>query len=207
MLPLLHNSTFKNISIGMGLFRLVKRGCQDLWDKLCNHKWRSIICALVAIAGIVVGVVLLKVFRYGWWYNNRCDYALRLFEGGFSLFFFFLLWTAVFYLCVVGCSVVPQTKFLLYTLLFVACLYCGANTAAAIVCWSVWGVLYTILVTLFEVVGYYLATLVACCEPTSCRNFKESLCDTKQSLAVLAVAFFVKIICYFVILRILTAVI
>lgn len=191
----------------MRMLHLLKRGCDDVWDKLCNHKWKSIICTLTAIAGIVVGVVLFKVFSYGWWYYNRCDYAVRLFNGGFSLFFSFLLWTAVFYLCLVSCNLIPQTRFLTYVALFIACLYCGANTAATIECWSVWGILFAVLVTLFEVIGYYLACLVVCCEPSACRSFRESVCDTKQSLAILCTAFIVKIICFFVILGILTAVI
>lgn len=191
----------------MGLILILKRGCEDIWDKLCNHKWKSLICALIAIAGVVVGVALFKAFSYGWWYNNRCNYAIRLFNGGFSLFFSFLLWTMVFYLCIVCCNIIPQTRFLTYILLFVACLYCGANTAAAIVCWSVWGILYAVLITFFEVIGYYLACLAVCCEPLTCSSLRESISDTKQSFAVLCIAFVVKIICFFVILRLLTAVI
>ena len=191
----------------MGILRSLKRGCEDVWDTLCNHKWKSIICAFVSIAGIVVGVVLFKKYSYGWWYNNRCEYAFKLFDGQFYLLFIFLLWMIVFFLCIVGCSTIPQTKFLALILLFVSCLYCGANTAATIVCLSVWGILYAIFVTLFEVIGYYLAVSVAWCEPTPCRSFRESLCDNKQVFSILCIAFIVRIIGYFVILRILTAVI
>ena len=159
------------------------------------------------MAGIVVGVVLFNVGEYGWWYANRISYADRLFNGGFSLFFFFLLWTVIFYLCLVFCNIHPATKFLNCVILFVACLYAGANTAAAIICWSVWGVLFCILVTLEEVIAYFIVCFVAFCEPSPCRTIRETFCDLRQCLAIIAFAFVVKIIGFFVILRLITAVI
>ena len=191
----------------MSCFRYLKLCCIDIWDKICNCKWRSLICALSAIAGIVVGVVLFNVGKNGWWYDNRIAYAYRLFNGGFSLFFFFLLWIVVIYLCLIFININPATKFLNCVILFVTCLYLGANTAAAIICWSVWGVLFCIFVTVAEVISYYLACLVALCEPSSCRTLRETFCDFKHCATILTVAFTVKIVGFFVILRLITAVI
>ena len=191
----------------MRLFRTCKLVWEDSWQKLCHNKWKTICCALVAVAGVVVGVVLTNVFRYSWWFENRCEYASKLFDGGFGLFFSFLLWTAVYFLCLAMCNVFPSTKYLSCAALFAACFYCGANTMAAILYWSVWGVLFALLVTAVEVVGYFAACLVTCCEPSCCRTLKEAFCDAKLCFWVLAAAFLVKIVSFFVILRIITAVI
>ena len=191
----------------MRIFTKIKFSVEDLLQKICVNKWKSIVCAVAAIAGLVVGAVFVNVFSYSWWYENRCNYAYSLFEGGFGLFFSFLLWTAVYFLCLAMCNVFPSTKYLSCAALFAACFYCGANTMAAILYWSVWGVLFALLVTAVEVVGYFAACLVTCCEPSCCRTLKEAFCDAKLCFWVLAAAFLVKIVCFFVILRIITAVI
>lgn len=191
----------------MRLLRNIKSACEDIWKQACNHKWKTLICVLVAVAGVVVGAVLFNVFSYSWWYFNRCDYATKLFDGGFGLFFSFLFWTAIFYLLLVCCTRLPQTKYLALPILFVAGLYCGANTAAAIACWSLWGILFAILVTAVESVGYLFAVICSCCLPAYCRTFRESFCDTKQSFLILLTAFLVKVVMFFVILRILTGLI
>ena len=191
----------------MGCFRLITNYCEDVWDRLRNNKWKSILTALVCVAGIALGAVLFNVFKYGWWFDNRVSYAEKLFQGSFSLFFSFLLWTAAFYFCMLLSNLIPATRFLNYFLLFVACFYCGANTAAAIYCWTVWGVLFAIFATLWEVIGYYLACIATCTEPTGCSKLNEAFCDFKPTLAVLIVAFLIKIIGFFVILKIITAII
>ena len=164
-------------------------------------------CALIATAGVIVGVTLFKVYDYTWWYFNRCAFAERLFNGGFSLFFFFLIGSGAYFLCIVLVNLIPQTRFLNYFLLFLAGFYCGANTAAAIVCWSVWGVLFAILVALPEIVTYALASFLASCEYPVCRRFGESWRDFRHCLVILAVGFLVKTVDFFVILKIITAVI
>ena len=191
----------------MGCFRYIKLTFIDIWDKICHNRWRSLLCGLSAIAGIVVGVVLFNVNEYGWWYANRIAYAEKLFYSGFSLFFIFLLSSAIFYLCLLLCNINPVTRFLNYVILFLACFYCGANTAAAIVCWSVWGVLFCILVTVWEVASYFIVCLFAICEISACRTFRETFCDLRKCLSLLVVAFTLKIIGFFVILRLITAVI
>lgn len=178
-----------------------------MWEKLCNHKWRAILCALVAIAGIVVGGVFFNIFKYSWWYFNRWYYAENLFTGGFSLFVSFVVCALLFYLCLVVCNLHTSFRFLSYIVLFVACFYCGANTTAAIVCWSVWGILFALLATLPEAMGFYLATFYACCEYPECRSFKEAICDLRPCLYVLLISQLAKIIGFFVILRVLTAII
>ena len=202
-----HKTTRQLILSDMGCFRYLKLNCIDIWDKICNNKWRSLLLALCSVVGVVIGVVLFNVSKDGWWYCNRVDYAERLFNGGFSLFLFFLLWTSVFYLCLLFCNIIPATKFLNCVLQIVVCLYVGANTAATIVCFSVWGVLFCIFVSVEEVVFYYVACLIAFCEPSPCRTFRETFCDLRQCAAILTAAFIVKIVGFFVILRLLTAII
>ena len=191
----------------MKTFRRIKICFEDIWQKLCVCKWRAIICGGVALVAVVLGAVFVNIFQYSWWYSNRCEYALKLFEGGFGLFFSFLLWTAAFGAGILLCGLLPKTKYLSCVVLFVACFYCAANTAAAILCWSVWGVLFAVLVSFVEIASYFLSCFLTCCVPSCNRTFKEALCDSQDALFVLAVGFIVKILCFFVILRFLTAVI
>lgn len=191
----------------MKLLRKMRFFWEDVWQTICNHKWLSIFCALVAIAGTVVGGVLVKVFEYSWWYNNRYEFATKLFNAGFGLCFTFFLWSAVFYFCLLVCNMHPKARFLSLLTLFLSCFYCGANTAAAIIVWSVWGILFAVLVTAIEVAGYFLAVLASCCVVPSRRTLKEAYCDTKPVFSILLVAFILKIVTFFVILRVLTAVI
>lgn len=191
----------------MGFFCRIRRYFEDLWHKLCEHKWRACLCSLIAVAGLAVGMALFKAFSLSWWYFNRCAFAETLFEGRFSVFFFFLIGSLAYFLCIVLCNLIPQTRFLNFLLLFVGGFYCGANTAAAIECWSVWGVFFLILVTLPELAAYMLASFLAWREYPTCRRFREAYSDFKQCLIILAIGFAVKIFTFFVILRLLTAVI
>ena len=191
----------------MGFFCKIRRYFEELWHKICECRWKALLCAVISVAGLVVGIALFRVFRYSWWYCNRCAFAEKLFAGGFSLFFLFLLGTVLYYLCIVLCNLIPQTRFLNLMLLFVVGFYCGANTAATVECWSVWGVLYAIFVTLPEIIVYTLTSFLACCEYPARRRLKESFFDFRQCLLTLSVGFVVKFINFFVILRIITAVI
>ena len=165
------------------------------------------LCFAVAVAGVAVGVALFKAFSFSWWYYNRCEFAETLFQGGFSVFLFFLIGSLAYFLCIVLCNLVPQTRYAVFVLLFAAGFYCGANTAATIACWSVWGVMFAILVALPELVAYTLATFLASCEYPACHRFREAWCDFRQCLVILAVGFAVKILTFFVILQLITALI
>ncbi len=191
----------------MGSGRKIKYFFDDIWQNVCNHKWKTLICVITAVVGFVLGIVFFKVFSYSWWYYNRCDYASKLFVGSFSLFFSFLLWFAVYYLCMLICCMLPRMCFASYIILAIACLYCGANTAATVSSWSVWGILFALLVTAVEVAGYILACLSVNCLPKICRNFKEAFCDAKQCLCILGVAFVAKTVMFFLILHVITAII
>lgn len=191
----------------MKIFRKLQFSAEDLRQTVCNHKWLALVCTLVAAVGITIGAIFVNIFEYSWWYDNRIDCAIRLFDGGFGLIFSFLLWAAVYYACLLCCQLTPHTKYLCCAALFVACFYCGANTAATVICWSLWGILFAILVTVVEVLGLLLSCFAACCQAACTRTLREAFCDTKASFYILACAFAVKIFTFFVILRLLTAVI
>ena len=191
----------------MGFFCRIKRNFEDLWAKICERKWRALICVAIAVIGIAVGVALFKAFSYSWWYFNRCAFAESLFMGGFSLIFFFLIGACAYFFCIVLCNLIPQTVFLNYLVLFIAGFYCGANTAATIECWSVWGIFYAILVALPEILCYTVASFLAACEYPSRRRFGESCRDFHNCMVILAIGFAVRILTYFVILKTITAVI
>ena len=195
------------ISIDMGIMCKIKRYFEDLWAKICQWKWKALLCTGIAVVGVGVGVALCRVFQYSWWHYNRLSFSETLFTGGFSVFFFFLMTVLAYYVCIVLSNMIPETRFLVFILLFVAGFYCGANTLACIESWSVWGVLFTVLVTLPEILACTTASFLACCEYPAYRRFKESWCDFRPCLLVLAIGLVVRIITFFVILKLLTAVI
>lgn len=195
------------ISNDMGIFCKIKRYFEDLWAKICQCRWKALLCAVIAIAGVGVGVAFCKAFQYSWWHYNRLAFSETLFIGGFSLFFFFLITALAYYVCIVLCNMLPQTRFLVFVLLFVAGFYCGANAMACIESWSVWGVFFALLVTLPEILACTTASFLAYCEYPAYRRFKESWCDFRPCLVVLAMGLVVRIITFYVILKILTAVI
>lgn len=195
------------ISNDMGIFRLIKIQFEDTWQKICSHWLKTLTCIVVALSGVIVGVVLFNIAPYSWWYFNRYTYAEGLFNGGFALLLSFVVSALFFYFCIVLCNLVPFTRYLSQIVLFVACLYCGANTAAAVVCWSLWGVMFAIFATFIEVVGYCLCCAVSLCEYPACRTLKEAFCELKICFWVLILALMLKIVGFFVILKILTAII
>ena len=191
----------------MGILCKIKRYFEDLWAKICHCKWKALLCVLIAVVGVVVGIVLCKAFEYSWWHYNRLAFAETLFAGGFSVFFLFFICALAYYICIVLSNMFIATRFLSYVLIFVSGFYCGANTFACIEAWSVWGVLFTVLVALPEILACTTASFLAVCEYPACRRFKESWCDFRPSLLVLAIGLFVRLITFFVILKLLTAVI
>lgn len=191
----------------MSIFRVIKCRFEDIWEKICNNLLKVLLCVFVAVAGVVIGCVFFNVFRYDWWYLNRVNYADKLFFGGFALFISFAISALLYYLCTVASNLAPWTRSLSVIALFIACLYCGANTAAAIECWSFWGVMFAILVTLVEVIGYTLCCAISLCEVATCRTFSEAMCDLKLCSYVLLVSLLLKNLGFFVILKILTAII
>ena len=191
----------------MGFFCRIKRYFEDLWHRICECKWKAVLTSAVAIAGVAVGVALFVAFRYSWWYFNRCAFAEKLFVGGFSIFLLFVISAMLYYACIVLCNLIPQTRFINFVILFFAGFYCGANTAAVVESFTVWGVIYAILVALIELIGCSLASFLASCEPAACRRLKESWCDFRASLQALVVCLITKIFTFFIILKLLTAVI
>ncbi len=191
----------------MRTIQKIKYALDDMWQQACAHKWCTLISIACAVVGIVLGAVLVSVFRYSWWFDNRYQYAVRLFEGGFGLFFSFLAGFGLFYVVAVCCLMLPQTKPLCYVVLTACCFYCGANTAAAIIFSSVWGILYAVIVSLGEVVCYVAANILLCGAPCERRTLREAFCDSRGAFWALCIAFAAKFVCFFVVLRILTALI
>ena len=191
----------------MKCISLLKNFCQDIKYKICANKLKMLLCGIISLVGVVLGFVLLHVFSYTWWYSNRCTYAEKIYGGGFSLVFDFLLGYAIFYLATVICNLSPKARFLVFVVLLVGCLYCGANAAAVISIWTVWGVMYAAFAMAVQLAGFCLCSFAICCMPSACQSFGEIIRDTKSALLIIVASFIVKILGFFVILKILTAVI
>ncbi len=191
----------------MSNFCFIRYLLDDIWHKIVCNRFKAIICSIIAVAGVAVGVAFFCAFNYGWWYWNRCNFAQKIFEGGFGVLIIFLISYILIFICIALCNMLACTKYLSCFVIFISALYCGANTAALIVCSTVWGVLFAVLISLAEVLILAVTCFLSCCEISMKRSFCESLRDFKSVAFVLTVGFIYKIFAFFVVLKILTAVI
>lgn len=191
----------------MGFIHYFKNSVDDIVCNICANKWRFIFCSIVCLLGAACGIALFYAFQYGWWYFNRCDFANKLMEGGFTILLVFIGTTALSYLCIILCNILKETCRLSCVVLFVSSLYLGATAVALITMSIMWGVLYIIFIAIEDFAINCFTCFVCCNEKPICRRFPEAVCDLKQAALVMAVGLIYKIIAYFVILKILTAVI
>lgn len=202
----MHKFDVRRILISMKFASVIRRSFGDVADNLKVFKWRAIICAVICALGIALGVVLYNVSNQNWWCVNRCEYADMLYLGGFKSFFNFLITAAVFVTLLTFANMTRFCKVLSCSVLFVFSLYAGANSVALVTCFGVFGVLCVICVPLIDVFCYFLAVFVIaslqCCGNSS---FRQSFCEIRQSVYVVLACLAVKAVCFFVILRIITA--
>ncbi len=191
----------------MGFIHYIKNTVYDIGYKICAYKWRFIMCAVFCVAGIACGIAFFYAFQYGWWYFNRCEFANKLMAGGFSAFLLFLLSYLVLYLILILCNMLKETYWLCCVATFIACLYVGATVVALFTVSVIWGVLFVILIALEDIAVYCMSCFVCLCEKPICRKFDEAVRDFHQVGILLALGFIYKIVAFFVIMKILTAVI
>lgn len=192
------------ISIDMGLFYSIKYNMQDVFCKVRAYKWKLIFCVAVSLIGFGLGIALFYASKYGWWYYNRCSFASKLIDAGFSVFLWCVASCAIVYLLLVLCNMLRATHYLAYLVNLLACFYCGATTAAVFVYSVMWGILYVLFVTIEWLIIMCFACFVCVCEKPYCRRFCESVRDLKQTAFVLAIGLIYKIVALFIILKLLT---
>ena len=188
----------------MGFFVSIKYKFCDIFCKVRERRWTFVFCAAVTLIGFILGIVFFCISNYGWWYYNRCSYASKLPEAGFGVFMSYLFACVVLYLLYALCNMTRVTHYLTFFVNLVACIYCGATTAAVFVYSTVWGIMYVITLVLIWLTTMCFAYFCCMIEPPVCRSFTESICDSKELQFVLFVGFVCKIISMFVILKILT---
>lgn len=191
----------------MGFFSYLKYSFCDIFDKVRMCKWKFILCASISVIGFVLGIVFFNISDCGWWYYNRCAYAIKLLEAGFGVLISFVVICAIVYLIYVLCNMTRPTHFLPLIVNLIICIYCGATIAAICQQSVLLGVLYAIIVGLGWLITMCFACFVSICELAICRTFCESAQDSKQLLFVLAIGLIYKTIALFVILKILTTLI
>lgn len=191
----------------MGFVHYFKNSVDDLFGNICANKWRFVLCVIICLLGAACGIAFVCAFQYGWWYYNRCDFACKLMQGGFTIFVIFLIGTALLYVTLILCNMLKETCRLSCIPVFAACLYLGATTAALFTMSVMWGVLFIVFVVLEDLAINCFACFVCFNEKPICRRFTEAVCDLKQLALVLAVGLIYKIFAYFVIIKILTAII
>lgn len=188
----------------MGFLCFVKYSFQEIACKVRACKWKFILCVALSLAGFILGITLFCTCGYGWWYYNRCNFACKITEAGFSVLLTFIATAAIIYVLLILCCMLRQTQWLVYLVNLLACFYCGATLAAIFVYSTMWGILYAIFVMIWWVAAICLSCFVCVCEPHICRSFCESVNDMKLAGFVLAVGLIYKIVALFVILKILT---
>lgn len=188
----------------MGFLSSFKYSFYDILFKIRECKWKFVFCAVFTVVGFVLGIVFFSLAEYGWWYYNRCVFASKLTEAGFSVLISFVAAAALLYILYVLCNMTRITHYLAIIVHLIGCVYCGATVAAIFVYSAMWGVLYVVFVALIWLAAMCLACFACLCEPPICRSFCESLNDSKPVLTILAIGLVYKIIALFVILKILT---
>lgn len=191
----------------MGFLSSLKFCFCGIIDNMRAHKWKLLLCAVISLAGFVLGIVCFNLSGYGWWYYNRCSYASKLTAAGFSVFVSFIFVTAIIYLAYVLCNMTRYTHYLALLINLTACLYCGATLSAIFVYSAVYGVLYAVFISIVWLFIMCVACFACFCEPPICRTFCESVRDLKRTAFILAVGLIYKLFALFVILKILTALI
>lgn len=191
----------------MGFLHYIKYTFCDIMCKVRLCKWKFMLCAVVSLVGFALGIALFYISNYGWWYYNRCNFASKILEAGFTIFLSYLISCVVIYLLFVLCNMSRFTHYLAYLINLLVCLYCGATMAAVFVYSVMWGVLYLLFVTIEWLVIMCFACFVCVCEKPYCRRFCESVNDLSLLAYVLVVGFVYKIVAMFVILKLLTALI
>jgi len=191
----------------MGFIYLIKNNINDIGCKIRAYKWKFIFCVVSSLIGFALGIVLFCTSKYGWWYYNRCDFASKIVNEGFSVLISFIVSCALIYLLFVLCNMLRQTHYLSFLINLIFCLYSGATLSAIFVYSVMWGVLYALFVTIEWLFVMCLSCFVCICEKPYCRNFCESVRDLKQLAFVLIAGVLYKIIALFVILKTLTALI
>lgn len=188
----------------MSFFSNLKYSFCDIFDKVRMCKWRFILCAVISVIGFTLGIVFFNLSDCGWWYYNRCAYAIKLLEGGFGVLVSFVVIYAIIYLAYILCNMTRPTHYVPLLVNLIFCIYCGATIAAICVQSVLLGILYAIIVGLGWLITMCFACFVSICEPPICRTFCESTQDLKQLLFVLIIGLIYEIVALFVILKILT---
>ncbi len=188
----------------MGFLCFVRYSFQEIACRLRMYRWKLILCIAVSLAGFVLGIALFCTCGYGWWYYNRCNFACKITEAGFSVLLTFIIAAAVIYVLLTLCSMLRQTHFLAYLVNLLACFYCGATLAAIFVYSTVWGILYAVFVAVLWLATICLSCFVCISELHINRCFGEAVSDMKLTAFVLTAGVIYKIIALFVILKILT---
>lgn len=191
----------------MNLLCFIKYHTDDLFCKVRACKWKFILCVALSVIGFALGIALFCASNYGWWYYNRCDFAAKIITTSFSVVVSFVLGCVLLYLLLILCNMSRPTRYFVYVVNVISCIYCGATTAAVFVYSVVWGILYAVLVSAEWLVTVCFACFVCVCEKPYCRRFCESARDLKQLAVVLFLGLLYKIIALFVILKLLTALI
>lgn len=188
----------------MGFLSYLKYGFCDVFDKIRIYKWRLVLCVALSIAGFVLGIVLFNVSAYGWWYYNRCSFASKLVEAGFSVLIAFVVSSALIYFSYALCNMTRFTRYFALLLNVIVCLYCGATVSALFVYSVMWGILYAILVAVEWMAAVCLGCFVCLCMQPICRTFCEAIRDSRELLFILLVGLIYKIIALFVVIKLLT---
>lgn len=180
---------------------------QDVSVRFRTERPKVLLCAFVAVCGIVLGIVAYNLAQYSWWGTNRCDYAYKLLYGGFfAMLLSYVLCAAVisFALC---CSAWWNARWLCVVVAFAVSFYFGANCCAVCAYSGFLGVLYAVLLLLAEEAINLLTCFWVFSEFCCCGNLRQAFQCVKLPIFLQIASIFVKLFIIFALLRTLTALI
>lgn len=186
----------------------VRHFWEDVTSQLTNCKRKVAVCCVVALLGMVLGIVMFSLSNYNWWYCNRYLFVEKLVYGGFfTVFLRYLLCAALLSVLLCACLLQPFAHPFCYATLFVTSVYFGANCCAIFACaGALLGALY-LVVLVFEQAANMLCCFLAACNCACKRTFIEAFRDAKHAVILQFLAIIAKILIIFVLLRIITALI
>ena len=184
----------------MSFIYFIKDKLADIYNLLIANKLRSIILAICYVVAFILGIVISS----GTFSNDSTMtiFVKRCCQGNIvGVIFTLVLWTLITYAVIIVYYTYCKVSFLPYLFAVLDAFRCGSNIYALVYFCGLWGVLFSLLILIVQLLGNYVALSISTSEKCCNNSFRESFCDTKPSATVLVVCLIIQIICI-VLLRI-----
>lgn len=186
----------------MGFFSTTKQIFEDISLWISCNKRRFLLTILLALCGLILGVVIFCSCKQNWWCYNRCNYVQLLLSGNF----FSVLLSALFHTCLVlgvmfASHLCKYTFLLKYLSLFIGCLYAGANLACILYYVGVVVVFFLVFYTSLMVIILMIPCFDLDCITEYRKSLLEIWMDCKRHTIVICLLSLARFLLLFFLLR------